>query len=590
MLAGESFRAQVRETMKIGTENSNVLSLTSTFYHGVLKDACEFFPDYTTASLDLDYIHKRISLEGDKFVSLSLPLLGKAIENSLITLQKFECPKGFQIDRGSSLPKFLSFLLRKIFQKDGELLYKKLELSEKHDAVFSIVLIRQITLSFSKVRDIPCVQTAEEAKEGFISRITTERNISVPTNILTIARFLISRLVMDGDELHPMLAQWESNPFGRHGPGAVAGREKGRLKWAFGAIKGADPLLYKWNHNSFEPKKPACPFSRITTVPKDFRKQRVICIEPKELQFAQQGLMDVLYSLVENDKLASKSISFRDQEGNRNLCKDYNYSTIDLKDASDLVSLKLCRLLFPRKFFKLATRYRSRGIMLNKHDVVRKISCFATMGSALCFPIETIVFWSLALATMINMGSKGKVRVFGDDIIVPNEAYKEVIKTLTSAGFVINLEKSCHNTLVRESCGSWLYSGYDAEYTKIYYRQCASFESWLALLDSARLLHYQFFDNAATAILDFLHENGCHPLPYGHNGILPLREVRKDCLRWNKDLQRKEIRIPSPFAGRGRCQITDDAVLYAHTVNNDPRPSPLGTVKVKMVWTEFLAQ
>ena len=92
------------------------------------------------------------------------------------------------------------------------------------------------------------------------------------------------------------------------------------------------------------------------------------------------------------------------------------------------------------------------------------------MGSALCFPIEAMIFTTIIVAAvsyergvpptreLIN-SLRGKVRVYGDDIIVPVESVPIVIQFLSAFGLVVNMDKSFWNGKFRESCGGDYYDG-----------------------------------------------------------------------------------------------------------------------------------
>jgi len=61
----------------------------------------------------------------------------------------------------------------------------------------------------------------------------------------------------------------------------------------------------------------------------------------------------------------------------------------------------------------------------------------------------------------------GKVRVYGDDIIVPVECAESVIDSLESFGIKVNRNKSFWNGKFRESCGKEYYGGHDVSIVKV---------------------------------------------------------------------------------------------------------------------------
>jgi hypothetical protein len=62
---------------------------------------------------------------------------------------------------------------------------------------------------------------------------------------------------------------------------------------------------------------------------------------------------------------------------------------------------------------------------------------------------------------------KGKVRVYGDDIIVPVEFTHHVVEMLETFGFRVNLSKSFWTGKFRESCGKEYYDGEDVSIVRI---------------------------------------------------------------------------------------------------------------------------
>jgi len=100
------------------------------------------------------------------------------------------------------------------------------------------------------------------------------------------------------------------------------------------------------------------------------------------------------------------------------------------------------------------------------------------MGSALCFPIEALVFSTIALmgvsrvrgVPLSNRFLKemvGQVRVYGDDIIVPADSAEAVVTLLEAFGLRVNVHKSFWNGSFRESCGKEYFKGSDVSYVKV---------------------------------------------------------------------------------------------------------------------------
>lgn len=162
---------------------------------------------------------------------------------------------------------------------------------------------------------------------------------------------------------------------------------------------------------------------------------------------------------------------------------DGSYGTIDLKQASDYLSLRLVREYVPGDNLAWFLRTRSDLVTLPwaGRDITVPLGMAATMGNAWCFPLQTVIFACVVEASYRTLGlpfdkvnrtwvrydnqthtwetqvEPGTWGVNGDDIVVRREAYGTVIRLLRYLGFVPNLDKSFNDGQFRESCGSdWL--------------------------------------------------------------------------------------------------------------------------------------
>jgi len=578
----------------------------------ILRDAQEIL--HLDLSDSIDFI------EEQKFPQFLVELcqLGKSMEASLITGRSLNKCKGsktfisdaFPLQDGSSLPLFCYDLFSQIFSESGSPRYflapsktqhdrydlvdvdgnRSADLSVAKDAAASVLLLRQVLLAFSKATDLPVIAEEEKEIEDFVDRVLAASSSGTVAYrpglsvIFSFARKLLRELLCPDGEIHPSLAQWIDNPFGRHGPGAVANREKGREKWNFMYDCLRLPgLLYSDVHGTpiGEQVSISNLTSRLCVVPKDFRGHRLICAEPKELQFAQQGLLSVFEQLIKNSSLTNRHICLRDQEPSYYLSRSLHFGTIDLKDASDRITLRLLKILLPEQIFKLVTRFRSDSILLPDGTLIKQYKTAFTMGNALCFPMETLVFWSLCLATIMTKDGNyaiasntkldhartTRLRVFGDDIIVPIEWVGPVTEVLTAAGLVVNNEKTCQLALVRESCGSWWYAGYDCRISKLKYATTRNLLSWTSFQDVIPRLRENGLLNAAHVLetfcrliyptpemVQFLLRDAIASLTPNAGDVESPGIDLRGFVRYNKSLQRLEYRRPM------RC--ADDVRAY----------------------------
>jgi hypothetical protein len=231
--------------------------------------------------------------------------------------------------------------------------------------------------------------------------------------------------------------------------------------------------------------------SRVSFAFKNVETARLICVEPTLNMFMQLGLKNLL----EMRLLELWGIDVSDQpDMNRLLARlgslSGDYATIDLKSASDLISVNLCRLVFPSWFFETLMELRSASINVDEYGLKRELGMISTMGNGFTFPLMTVILAAIVRASyklndiVIKANRTAKVRceprdwlypsgsfkdplrskpgnwgVFGDDIIVVREAYDDVCYFLGLLGLQVNVEKSFNTGPFRESCGHDYFRG-----------------------------------------------------------------------------------------------------------------------------------
>lgn len=215
--------------------------------------------------------------------------------------------------------------------------------------------------------------------------------------------------------------------------------------------------------------------ARGVFVQKDYRGPRLISCEPGTSMYFQQGLMSLLVSHLETKNPTRKFVNFTDQRINQVLAREGSITrklaTLDLKDASDLLSWDLVILLWPKHWLSALNAVRSRvteiatpslgaiKVPLRKH---------APMGSAVCFPVMAFTIWALIKAAPFT-GARAKAWVYGDDIIVASKDAENVCSLLEAVGLAVNRNKSFYgNSPFRESCGKEYWDGFDT--TPVYCR------------------------------------------------------------------------------------------------------------------------
>jgi len=263
-----------------------------------------------------------------------------------------------------------------------------------------------------------------------------------------------------------------------HGPGACAEfpREAGNLmKYrALGSDQLLDYFMMKYVGASVESFSPI-PFgvhlertSVLQAVAKSMKAKRAISKEPATLMYFQEAVKDQVVSFVENHQYLGSHINFSKQELNGELALEGSeaglLATIDLSAASDRITTTLVKSVFyGTPLYPALVSLRSNSVRLPSGKVLG-IEKYAPMGSALCFPVQTLIFSALveytARRTRNKWGTQCSIwRVYGDDIIVEEPCYWDLIHNLQRVGFKVNTAKSysCPQRF-RESCG---YEGYD---------------------------------------------------------------------------------------------------------------------------------
>jgi len=442
-------------------------------------------------------VENRVRSEGLGFLSKTLPRLGKCLDKALTGMIRMTSAEhGFETMPGTELPKFLGEFFIRVFQPDGAVLsnpdtqcvsvmrqilycfYKyELPYSEtqtqqvinsfketESDLVHvdaSLALLRGALHDFNRTRRRPI--TREDLKDPTWASVTTNQ-----LRVLREAKILLWRLFRRFDPY---------NITPRHGPGVVSTKERLGGKYMWRNVSSRITEVYPFDAYFCASSGHVCDLgagfpsiteidhsAQVLLVPKDSRGPRLISCEPVDFQWIQQGLRQAIYELVETTDLTRYNVFFTDQSPNQKGALlgslTGRYATLDLKEASDRVSISLVHLLFPEHLHRFLDASRSVSTVLPSGEklVLRK---FAPMGSALCFPIMALTIWALLTASAPDEDTRESILVYGDDVIVPTAFAESAMSILEVFGLKINRTKSCTQGLFRESCGVDAFQGVD---------------------------------------------------------------------------------------------------------------------------------
>lgn len=196
--------------------------------------------------------------------------------------------------------------------------------------------------------------------------------------------------------------------------------------------------------------------AHAVAVPKSFKAARIIAEEESTRQWYLQAIRSRLEQCIKRNGY-SNHIGLENQGINQlrallGSMEPEAYCTIDLSSASDRLSYALFVDLFPQELVNTVREWRSSTVCVD--GKVYATSMCATSGSAVCFVIESIVFYAIArFASELN-GEEDMAYSYGDDIIVGSKSYQTTCEMLEALGFVVNIDKSfCPPSQYRESCG-----------------------------------------------------------------------------------------------------------------------------------------
>jgi hypothetical protein len=443
----------------------------------------------TSATSDCKTVTGRVKHEGLSFLTITLPSYGKDFERSLdqgkVTRDLFTSFKW-----RAGLPLFLGGFLERVFDRSGGVLLDTPDIE-------SIRAIRQLTLMFGKVR-LPCTPARE--KNAMLEYIQCEKEVDAHARSLSasniadfnrVASLLFRRAFTEVDR-----KVYYGCVVPKHGPGATADSLRGNAKWRQRTwtdrleayFPAREMLCPNWSFldqyddiHHLEPgaERPA----KVISVPKTLKTPRIIAMEPTAMQYAQQGLLQPILEALGNENFLSAMLGFQDQEPNQLMAADGSLhcelATLDLSEASDRVSNRLVREMMGnwphlsgavQSCRSLKARVPSYGTL--------PLTKFASMGSALCFPIEAMVFLTMVfvgierelrtpLTRKLVKEFMGKVRIYGDDIIIPVDYVQPVMDSLALFGAKVNTRKSFWTGKFRESCGKEYYSGEDISIVRV---------------------------------------------------------------------------------------------------------------------------
>ena len=455
----------------------------------------------TCASIERDKktILTRYENEGESFLGITLPAFSEWLEESLqrgsvatwIYARFRKRPK-----RKSVLPCFLHGLTCRVFDaRTGALL--------AHPDPLAVKFIRQICMWYKKVFKVCDPERDRKAKDAYhMLDLSLRRMPPFPEKEARMLDFVCRRFFPE-IEKHFIRAIDDESILPRHGPGATADKAWANEKYRGRSFMKRWDDLFSWEHlygfstihqSNSESTMPRDEQPvRVVSVPKTMKTSRIICVEPTAMQFAQQLTAARLVRSLERVRLVTgtkpvvrgkpliRHLNFDDQRPNQAAALrgslDGSLATVDLSEASDRVSVKLVSAVFRNSPVLLRHLYGCRSTRaVMPEGTVFPLRKYASMGSALTFPVEALCFLMICIAAVCDerrvFSRTGRpkslqafenvrkdILVFGDDLIVPSDCIVKVEQYLMAFGLKVNSKKTFFQGGFRESCGHDYFNG-----------------------------------------------------------------------------------------------------------------------------------
>lgn len=604
-------------------------------YEAVLAD-CQVRYPHLQKDFRRDYLRllSCVKIRGLSFLMIDLVDFGKHFDVCLSKLRLIPSKMAFQrpFRKGTTIPRLFKGLLLRVFDASGTL---RPDCDET-----AVACLRQLYYTAKKFRLDSSDKRKEKVLDSFLTTESGLRQGSINWDLddpdwsyldsvhldqiyLTQSSSDHSLFEEDNQKIAPALASAICNVQSvadiltstlgvfhpeswkmKHGPGAVSDAKAGSDKYLFPhwcqklervfpiadfgyanfniwASHAVSDLNHVFRHE---------PPSKLILVPKVLKAPRLIASEPTSHQWCQQSIKDFVTNRVHNSFIKN-FISFRDQVPNQEMARrgslDQSLATIDLSDASDRVSCFLVERLFRREISLIdalqacRTRWVSNPTGYGTFKFL-KLKKFSTMGSACTFPIQSLVFLSIAIGTVLSVRNQkatfrsinsliGEVRVFGDDIIVPTDCADRVMEVLTLCGLVVNRLKTFESGNFRESCGLDSFKGHNV--TPVYVMTSPSRpkpESIASAIDTHNnfLLRgwYKCADYLAATVHSISSKIRNVELGSGDFGLQVIGYVDNTHLpvRWNPHLQRRELRTILLQSKSPRRRTEADSMLLQY--------------------------
>lgn len=243
----------------------------------------------------------------------------------------------------------------------------------------------------------------------------------------------------------------------------------------------------------------------LVLVPKTWKIHRPITPLTLLSLFYSYGVGEQITNHLRNVKLDIRKLQAKHANLVEFVSKTKHLATADLSAASDSITSPLLNRILPRKWFNAIRKTFSHQLFVDGKPYYTE--SVLPMGNGLTFPVETLIFYVLLKSMSELMGKKGRISVYGDDLIYPSKLHQTVAYFFPRFGFKLNLEKTFVSSSFRESCGADYYAGFDVRPTILPDEETSTltrsrYVVWLYKVING--LRRRWEDHEITATLSFL--------------------------------------------------------------------------------------
>lgn len=231
-------------------------------------------------------------------------------------------------------------------------------------------------------------------------------------------------------------------------------------------------------------------YTQILMVPKVWDGLRIIGNNPSSPLACQAGLGDWMTYRAKTRigiDISTAQVKHKQLARMASLVDSY-LMTADQSEASDRILRVLIAWLMPKDVFEYMQDITPSTIRM-PDGTTRHTYMMAPAGNGYIFPLQTILFWTLAYCTCKELNVNPEVYSYGDDLIAPAAIYTQLHRLFDVLTLKMNPNKTFRDGSARESCGGDYVLGSDVR--PLYVKNIPTTVSeWFSVINGIRRVGY----------------------------------------------------------------------------------------------------